>query len=71
MNGLCQWLYGPITEEQVIPDFIHFSKDANRKSDYPPVRLIYPQTEVSLNNDNVVAQGTIDFFSSKIFWQNR
>jgi hypothetical protein len=71
MNGLCPMVVWTDYRRTGYPDFIHFSKDANRKSDYPPVRLIYPQTEVSLNNDNVVAQGTIDFFSSKIFWQNR
>jgi hypothetical protein len=53
------------------PDFLHFSQDAARKSNTPPVRLLYPQTELSLNNDNVVAQGDIDLFTSKIFWQNR
>jgi hypothetical protein len=49
------------------PDFLHFSQDAARKSNTPPVRLLYPQTELSLNNDNVVAQGDIDLFTSKIF----
>jgi hypothetical protein len=53
------------------PDFIHFTQDPARKNDTPPVRLLYPQTEISTNNDNVVAQGTIDLFNSKIFWQNR
>jgi hypothetical protein len=53
------------------PDFIHWTADPARKNGTPPVRLIYPQTEISRNNDNVVAQGKIDFFTSKIFWQNR
>lgn len=53
------------------PDFIHFSEDPARKNDSPPVRLLYPQTEISTNNDNVLAQGTINLFTSKIFWQNR
>jgi hypothetical protein len=53
------------------PDFIHWTKDVATKNTTPPVRLIYPQTEISRNNDNVVAQGKIDFFTSKIFWQNR
>ena len=53
------------------PDFLHFSEDPARESDTPPVRLDYPQTEISTNNDNVVAQGTINVFTSKIFWQNR
>jgi len=54
-----------------IPNFITFSKDPNVANPTPPVRLLYPQREISVNNDNVVAVGTIDAFKSKIFWQNR
>jgi hypothetical protein len=50
------------------PDFIHWSADPNKKNPTPPVRMLYPQTEISTNNDNVLLQGTIDLFSSKIFW---
>jgi hypothetical protein len=53
------------------PSFLHFTADPARRNDTPPVRLLYPQTEISSNNDNVLAQGDIDLFSSKIFWQNR
>jgi hypothetical protein len=53
------------------PDFIHWTQDAARKNDTPPVRLDYPQTEISYNNENVLAQGKINVFTSKIFWQNR
>jgi hypothetical protein len=53
------------------PQNLHFSEQADRASDTPPVRLLYPQTEISSNNDNVVAVGAIDAFKSKIFWQNR
>ena len=53
------------------PDFIHYSIDALRKSDTPPVRLLYPQSEITTNNDNVLKQGTITLTGSKIFWQNR
>jgi hypothetical protein len=53
------------------PDFIHFSETDGRKNDTPPIRLLYPQSEINVNNDNVKAQGTIDLFTSKIFWQNR
>jgi hypothetical protein len=53
------------------PDFLHFSQDPFKKNETPPVRLLYPQTEINTNNDNVVLQGTIDLFTSKIFWQNR
>lgn len=53
------------------PDFLHFSIDPLRSSDTPPIRLLYPQTEITTNNDNVQAQGTISLTDSKIFWQNR
>lgn len=53
------------------PDFIHFSESSDKISDTPPVRLLYTQREISVNNDNVLAVGTIDAFTSKIFWQNR
>lgn len=54
-----------------IPNFLTFSADANKANATPPVRLLYPQREISVNNDNVVAVGTINAFTSKIFWQNR
>jgi len=54
-----------------IPSFLHFTEHANKANTTPPVRLFYPQREISSNNDNVVAVGTIDAFTSKIFWQNR
>jgi hypothetical protein len=54
-----------------IPNFLTFSKDPNVANPTPPVRLLYPQREISVNNDNVVAVGPIDAFKSKIFWQNR
>jgi hypothetical protein len=53
------------------PDFLHFTADPARISDIPPVRLLYPQTEITTNNENVLAQGTISLTGSKIFWQNR
>ena len=54
------------------PNFIHFSQDPLKQGPgTPPVRLLYPQSEISTNNDNVVLQGNIDLFTSKIFWQNR
>jgi hypothetical protein len=54
-----------------IPNFLVFTQDPNKANATPPVRLLYPQREISVNNDNVVAVGTIDAFTSKIFWQNR
>jgi hypothetical protein len=53
------------------PDFIHWSQEPQKKNPTPPVRLLYPQTEINVNNDNVLAVGPINAFTSKIFWQNR
>jgi hypothetical protein len=50
------------------PDFLHFSQDPARLNDSPCIRLLYPQTEIGTNNDNVILQGTINLFTSKIFW---
>ena len=56
------------------PDFIHFSQDPNRKNDTPQVRFLYPQTEISTNNENVLKQGinnAADCFDHFIFWDPR
>jgi hypothetical protein len=54
-----------------IPSFLHFSEDGAKQNATPPVRLLIPQNEILYNNDNVVAVGPINAFTSKIFWQNR
>jgi len=54
-----------------IPSFLHFSEDAAKLNATPPVRLLIPQREIDYNNDNAVAVGKINSFTSKIFWQNR
>ena len=33
-----------------------------------PLRLYYPNTELGSNGENVKAQGTIDVFSTRLFW---
>jgi hypothetical protein len=33
-----------------------------------PVRLLYPQAELAVNQSNVLSQGTIDPQTSKLFW---
>jgi len=33
-----------------------------------PVRLLYPQSEYNYNPDNVLAEGTISQFTTRIFW---
>lgn len=47
----------------------YISYNASRVSETLPVRLLYPQTEYTANGENALAQGTIDAFNSKIFWQ--
>jgi hypothetical protein len=71
MNGLSPMVIWTDYRRTGYPDFIHFSADPAKLNATPPVRLLYPQTEISTNNDNVVAQGDINLFTSKIFWQNR
>ncbi len=39
-----------------------------RGSNPIPVRLLYPQAEYNFNSENVEAQGTINQFTSKVFW---
>ncbi|MDQ6812599.1 MAG: SusD/RagB family nutrient-binding outer membrane lipoprotein [Bacteroidota bacterium] len=34
----------------------------------PPLRLYYPGTEVNANGENVKAVGTVDVFSTRLFW---
>lgn len=50
------------------PDFLHWSADPAKRNTTPPVRLLYPQSELSTNNANAIAQGDINLFTSKIFW---
>jgi hypothetical protein len=33
-----------------------------------PTRIPYPQTELSTNQVNLAKEGTINYFTSKIFW---
>ncbi len=44
------------------------SVDPGRTATSIPVRLFYPQTEYNYNADNVAAEGTINVFTSRIFW---
>jgi hypothetical protein len=69
LNGLSPMPIWTDYRRTGFPDFIHFSADPNKKNPTPPVRMLYPQTELSSNPDNVPAN--IDAFASKIFWQNR
>lgn len=50
------------------PSFIHFSQDPAKLNAKPPVRLLYPQTELNTNGANVTAQGPVTLFTTHIFW---
>jgi len=50
------------------PSDLPLSNSPNVVSQTPPVRLLYPQIEYQTNAANVNAEGTINQFTSKIFW---
>ncbi|WP_240543410.1 SusD/RagB family nutrient-binding outer membrane lipoprotein [Spirosoma foliorum] len=52
-----------------IPATIPISQDPSTTVKQIPVRLLYPTSEYSNNAFNVGAQGTINQFTSKIFWE--
>jgi hypothetical protein len=45
------------------------STNPSRVSNTLPLRLLYPQSEYTTNAASVNAEGNIDAFSSKIFWE--
>jgi Starch-binding associating with outer membrane len=51
----------------MIPDAGYLS--VNRSSNPLPIRLLYPQSEYTTNGTNVGSEGSINQFTSKIFWQ--
>ncbi len=68
LNGLSPMPMWSDVRRSGYPDFLHTSADPNKKNPTPPIRLLYPQSEIGTNNDNVLLQGTIDLFTTKIFW---
>lgn len=53
----------------MIPDKGYISENPSRLSNSLPVRLLYPQSEYTTNGPNVREEGTLNQFTSKIFWQ--
>lgn len=47
--------------------FISFNP--NRISNTIPLRLLYPQSEYTTNGESVLKEGTINQFTTKIFWE--
>ncbi len=52
-----------------LTDNSYISLSASRISDVIPVRLLYPTSEATSNAANLAKQGTINLFSSKLFWE--
>jgi hypothetical protein len=61
-SGLEAWTEYRRTNLPVTPQSAVVA-NANR-----PLRLFYPATELGANTANVTAQGTIDIFTTRIFW---
>ncbi len=62
-SGLEAWNEYRRTDFPVTPPSLSTSPTAPR-----PRRLFYPQSELASNGANVTAQGTIDVFTGKLFW---
>ncbi len=62
LNGLEAWAEYRRTNLPVTPQSLQVSDNKR------PNRLFYPNTEGGSNADNITAQGTIDVFATKIFW---
>lgn len=62
--GLEAWCEYRRTNLPQIPQTVTIPDDPNKR----PLRLFYPATELGSNQSNVEAQGTIDVFSTRIFW---
>ena len=61
--------YSDIRRLNFLPDNGYISKNEGRVSNTLPVRLLYPQSEYTTNSENVNKEGTINAFTSKLFWQ--
>ncbi|MDB5243619.1 MAG: SusD/RagB family nutrient-binding outer rane lipoprotein [Spirosoma sp.] len=62
-SGLEAWAEYRRTNLPVLPQSIQVPEPNKR-----PVRLFYPNTEAGSNVANVTAQGNIDAFTTKLFW---
>ena len=62
-SGLEAWAEYRRTNLPVIPQSSQVP-EANKR----PLRLFYPNSESGSNGDNVKAQGTIDVFATRLFW---
>lgn len=71
LNGISPVVIWTDYRRSGIPTFIRWSSDVNAENPTPPIRLLYPQRELTTNLDNVPVLPDDGAFTSKIFWQNR
>lgn len=62
-SGLEAWAEYRRTNLPVTPQSIQIVGETKR-----PLRFFYPNTELGSNGENVKAQGTIDVFATRLFW---
>lgn len=61
--------WADIRRLDMLEDHSYISVNPGRLQDKLPVRLLYPQREYTTNSENVLQEGTINQFTSKLFWQ--
>jgi hypothetical protein len=53
----------------MMPSDDYISKASGNSHTTLPLRLPYPSSEATTNGTNLAKQGTIDIYSSKLFWE--
>lgn len=61
--------YADIRRLNFLTDKSYISVNPARVADALPVRLLYPQSEYTSNSENVLKEGSINPFTSKLFWE--
>jgi hypothetical protein len=61
--------YSDIRRLNMLADKSYISVAPGKLSNTLPLRLLYPQSEYTSNSANVLKEGTINPFSSKLFWE--
>ncbi len=61
--------YSDLRRLNMLTDNSYISVDPGKLSNTLPVRLLYPESEYTTNAANVLKEGTINPFSSKLFWE--
>lgn len=60
--------YSDLRRLKFLKDMSYISADPAKVSNTLPLRLLYPQSEYTTNSENVLNQGSINAFTTKIFW---